>query len=113
MGLERLIKPHILGLESYQPGKPVEELERELDDLLERWGSRLESRDSAAPLDAEQLARLAALGYVDVGRVPTTVTLADPKSMMPVWNRIKYADHLCNQDRCAEAIEEIEQLSSL
>jgi histidinol-phosphate aminotransferase len=30
MGLERLIKPHILGLEPYQPGKPVEELEREL-----------------------------------------------------------------------------------
>jgi histidinol-phosphate aminotransferase len=30
MALEHLIKPHILGLEPYQPGKPVEELEREL-----------------------------------------------------------------------------------
>ena len=30
MGLEEIIKPHILGLEPYQPGKPVEELEREL-----------------------------------------------------------------------------------
>jgi histidinol-phosphate aminotransferase len=30
MGLEGIIKPHILGLEPYQPGKPVEELEREL-----------------------------------------------------------------------------------
>jgi histidinol-phosphate aminotransferase len=30
MGLERWIKPHILDLEPYQPGKPVEELEREL-----------------------------------------------------------------------------------
>ena len=30
MGLEQIIKPHILGLEPYQPGKPVEELEREL-----------------------------------------------------------------------------------
>ena len=29
MGLERIIKPHILDLEPYQPGKPVEELERE------------------------------------------------------------------------------------
>ena len=86
----------------------AQELERELDDLLERWGSPLESLANAAPLDAEQLARLSTLGYVDVGRVPTMVTLADPKSMMPVWNRIKYAEHLCNQDRCAEAIEEIE-----
>jgi histidinol-phosphate aminotransferase len=30
MGLEKIIKPHILELEPYQPGKPVEELEREL-----------------------------------------------------------------------------------
>jgi len=30
MGLERIIKPHILDLEPYQPGKPIEELEREL-----------------------------------------------------------------------------------
>ena len=29
MSLERIIKPHILDLEPYQPGKPVEELERE------------------------------------------------------------------------------------
>ena len=30
MALEKLIKPHIRGLEPYQPGKPIEELEREL-----------------------------------------------------------------------------------
>jgi histidinol-phosphate aminotransferase len=30
MGLEKIIKPHILDLEPYQPGKPIEELEREL-----------------------------------------------------------------------------------
>jgi histidinol-phosphate aminotransferase len=30
MGLKEIIKPHIHGLEPYQPGKPVEELEREL-----------------------------------------------------------------------------------
>jgi histidinol-phosphate aminotransferase len=30
MALEGIIKPHILGLEPYQPGKPAEELEREL-----------------------------------------------------------------------------------
>ena len=30
MSLERLIKPHIRELEPYQPGKPIEELEREL-----------------------------------------------------------------------------------
>ncbi|MDX1390596.1 MAG: aminotransferase class I/II-fold pyridoxal phosphate-dependent enzyme, partial [Acidobacteriota bacterium] len=30
MGLERIIKSHILDLEPYQPGKPIEELEREL-----------------------------------------------------------------------------------
>jgi histidinol-phosphate aminotransferase len=30
MGLEDIIKPHILGLEPYRPGKPIEELEREL-----------------------------------------------------------------------------------
>ncbi len=30
MALERVIKPHILELEPYQPGKPIEELEREL-----------------------------------------------------------------------------------
>ena len=30
MGLKEIIQPHILGLEPYQPGKPVEELEREL-----------------------------------------------------------------------------------
>jgi histidinol-phosphate aminotransferase len=30
MALERVVKPHILDLEPYQPGKPVEELEREL-----------------------------------------------------------------------------------
>ncbi len=30
MGLERIVKAHIRGLEPYQPGKPIEELEREL-----------------------------------------------------------------------------------
>ena len=30
MSLERIIKPHILGLEPYQPGVPPEQLEREL-----------------------------------------------------------------------------------
>jgi histidinol-phosphate aminotransferase len=30
MGLERIVKPHIRTLEPYHPGKPVEELEREL-----------------------------------------------------------------------------------
>jgi histidinol-phosphate aminotransferase len=30
MALERVVKPHILALEPYQPGKPSEELEREL-----------------------------------------------------------------------------------
>ncbi len=30
MALERVVKPHILELEPYQPGKPIEELEREL-----------------------------------------------------------------------------------
>ena len=30
MSLERVIKPHIRSLEPYQPGKPIEELEREL-----------------------------------------------------------------------------------
>jgi histidinol-phosphate aminotransferase len=44
MGLERLIKRHILDLEPYQPGKPVEELERELgiDDAI-----KLASNESA------------------------------------------------------------------
>ena len=30
MALEQLARPHILELKPYQPGKPVEELEREL-----------------------------------------------------------------------------------
>ena len=30
MALEKLVNPHILGIKPYQPGKPVEELEREL-----------------------------------------------------------------------------------
>ena len=30
MSLERIVKPHIRALEPYQPGKPIEELEREL-----------------------------------------------------------------------------------
>ncbi len=30
MGLERLVKPHIAALEPYQPGKPIEEVVREL-----------------------------------------------------------------------------------
>jgi histidinol-phosphate aminotransferase len=30
VSLERIIKPHIRGLQPYQPGKPIEELEREL-----------------------------------------------------------------------------------
>ncbi len=30
MALERIVKPHVLDLAPYQPGKPVEELEREL-----------------------------------------------------------------------------------
>ena len=30
MALERIVKPHILDLAPYEPGKPVEELEREL-----------------------------------------------------------------------------------
>jgi histidinol-phosphate aminotransferase len=30
VGLERIVKPHILDLEPYQPGKPPEEVEREL-----------------------------------------------------------------------------------
>jgi len=36
MGLDRVVKPHIRSLEPYQPGKPIEELERELgiDDVI-------------------------------------------------------------------------------
>jgi len=30
MALEKIVRPHILGLEPYQPGKPAEELDREL-----------------------------------------------------------------------------------
>jgi len=30
MSIERIVKPHIRALEAYQPGKPIEELEREL-----------------------------------------------------------------------------------
>ena len=30
MALERIVKPHILSLEPYEPGKPAEELDREL-----------------------------------------------------------------------------------
>jgi histidinol-phosphate aminotransferase len=30
MALERFVKPHIADLEPYRPGKPIEELEREL-----------------------------------------------------------------------------------
>ncbi|MDH5308007.1 MAG: histidinol-phosphate transaminase, partial [Myxococcales bacterium] len=30
MALERIVKPHIRSLQPYQPGKPAEELEREL-----------------------------------------------------------------------------------
>jgi histidinol-phosphate aminotransferase len=30
LALERVVKPHVLALEPYQPGKPIEELEREL-----------------------------------------------------------------------------------
>jgi histidinol-phosphate aminotransferase len=30
MALEKIVKPHILGLEPYRPGKPAEELDREL-----------------------------------------------------------------------------------
>jgi histidinol-phosphate aminotransferase len=30
MALEKIVRPHILDLEPYQPGKPAEELDREL-----------------------------------------------------------------------------------
>ncbi len=30
MALQRFVKPHVAELEPYQPGKPIEELEREL-----------------------------------------------------------------------------------
>ena len=30
MALEKIVKPHILEIRPYQPGKPIEELEREL-----------------------------------------------------------------------------------
>ena len=84
-----------------------------LSSLMERgaWGP-LETLDNASQLDPEQLARLAALGYVDVGNRPSQVSLADPKQMMPVWNRIRHADYLCNQNRCDEAIVEIETVLS-
>jgi histidinol-phosphate aminotransferase len=36
--LDRLSPPHVRGLEPYQPGKPVEELERELGSVLPQGG---------------------------------------------------------------------------
>jgi arylsulfatase A-like enzyme/Flp pilus assembly protein TadD len=89
-------------------GTDAARLERELSDLLQRWGSPLESLDTMSPLDAEERARLEALGYVGAGRRPATVSLADPKQMMPVLNRINQADRLLSQQRLDEAVAAIE-----
>jgi tetratricopeptide (TPR) repeat protein len=88
----------------------VVQLEDELGEMLEGWGSPLDSLVAESRLDPEEYARLAALGYVGGQRPPGEIGVADPKTMMPIWNRIKQADGLCNAGRFPEAIREIESV---
>lgn len=89
-------------------GSELAALDAALAERLVEMDSPLASLEAAAPLTPEERARLAALGYVDVGNAPERPSLADPKDMMPVWNRIKYAEQLCLGNRCEDAIREIE-----
>ena len=46
MALEKLVKPHILEISPYKPGKPVEELERETAHLfgIARLGKKVSAQ---------------------------------------------------------------------
>ena len=58
---------------------------RALDERLGKWDRPERALAQAAPLDPEQLRRLAALGYVQAENVGPNVGQLDPKDMLPLW----------------------------
>lgn len=86
----------------YARSRSAERLERELSALQELWA---DAPDRSRELDAEERERLASLGYVSSAGDPVRRTLADPKSMMGLFNDGARAEELYMQGRYAEASE--------
>ena len=66
----------------------VAPLERQLADLMERWQSQAPT-GAERTVTADEINRLAALGYVSGSEAPSSgEELPDPKAMMPFLNRL-------------------------
>jgi choline-sulfatase len=64
----------------------------------------------ASALSAEELQRLASLGYIDAPGAGTRPGVLDPKDMLPLWNRVMQASIKSQQGRHDQAIAEIESV---
>jgi arylsulfatase A-like enzyme/predicted Zn-dependent protease len=90
----------------------VRELRRALEDLHRRSGAGA-PRPDEANLDAETLARLAALGYVGGTRAASRdgladPRLADPKSKLEIYEQVSLAGELVNRGDYAQAATHLE-----
>ncbi len=90
----------------------VRELRRALEDIHRR-SSAGAPRPDEANLDAETLARLAALGYVGSARTASREgladpRLADPKTKLAIYERVSLAGELVNRGDYAEATTHLE-----
>lgn len=88
----------------------VPDLRRELDQRLRRWPPAIEVLDREQPMDAEQIERLASLGYVRSRPVRGRIGVRDPKEMMAVWRRMNDAGRLSVEGLHVRAIEAIREV---
>lgn len=96
-------------LENLYGGSPgaATELEARLARRLASWPADLEVLGLELELDADELERLASLGYVRGRERGPEIGVKDPKEMMGVWARMQRAGELSLAGRHEAAIEEI------
>ncbi len=71
------------------------------------WPSALQVLGQERQLDAEELERLASLGYVRASQRDPEIGVKDPKKMMRLWHRMHRAGELSLAGRHEQAAEEI------
>ena len=87
-------------------------LSRQLAEMMERWGSGGQDNSAQRTMTAEEINRLAALGYVGGEETPSsTDNLPDPKVMIPLVRPIMHARALVAQGRYQEALPMVREVA--
>ncbi len=90
----------------------LEEMERELGEMLAGWPDAGSIAAGARPLDPQALERLESLGYVGGVSRPRERGLEDPKEMVPLIEEIDRAQAMAGNGQVAEAIRLLQRIDA-